>query len=216
MDRVFTLLSKIILVLIIIFLLIGIIDYAAIAIEYFKGERMELGSLADWFSGLCNAVMAGAAVYAAYNARDWLSSKTLEIKYNAANDTLKYIELTNESLKNIYVLIADYFNDNETIKDEKLITELENLVSNTSILSDNLNILNKHNVSFKIKEIEEIYVIFIRQEDRLLDMFESEYKKYNDFDKDTEFKIALDEYKTSNALYDKIKKLTLLDIFKFK
>jgi len=49
---------------------------------------MEWGSVSDWFSTACNAVMAGVAVYAARNAKDWLSPKLNERKFKFADELI--------------------------------------------------------------------------------------------------------------------------------
>ncbi|EIX1498678.1 hypothetical protein ACW2AV_000158 [Cronobacter sakazakii] len=49
---------------------------------------MEWGSVSDWFSVACNAVMAGVAVYAAKNAKDWLSPKLNERKFRFADELI--------------------------------------------------------------------------------------------------------------------------------
>ncbi|HEI9791851.1 hypothetical protein [Serratia marcescens] len=49
---------------------------------------MELGSLTDWISAGANILMAGAAVYAAFNAKDWLSPKLNERKFKFADEII--------------------------------------------------------------------------------------------------------------------------------
>lgn len=49
---------------------------------------MNLGSLTDWISAGCNVVMAGAASYAAANAKDWLSTKINDKKFKFADDLI--------------------------------------------------------------------------------------------------------------------------------
>ncbi|EPS5595984.1 hypothetical protein ACVF21_004189 [Cronobacter sakazakii] len=49
---------------------------------------MEWGSVSDWFSFACNAVMAGVAVYAAKHAKDWLSPKLNERKFKFADELI--------------------------------------------------------------------------------------------------------------------------------
>lgn len=45
----------------------------------FTGSKgFEWGSVSDWVSAACNMAMAGAALYAAYNAKDWLKIKKKE------------------------------------------------------------------------------------------------------------------------------------------
>ncbi|WP_370557725.1 hypothetical protein [Edwardsiella tarda] len=165
MDRVFTLLSKIILVLIIIFLLIGIIDYAVIAIEYFKGERMELGSLADWFSGLCNAVMAGAAVYAAYSAPSWIVGKRRE---RADTYCFQFIEDTKKLFKLIRFIHENSIANNIKIDDGLVLNSDDNgeIVEKLSELQEVISNLYELKGMFRILGVE---LLNINEFEKLID-----------------------------------------------
>jgi hypothetical protein len=46
-----------------------------IKVLFLDVKGFEWGSVTDWVSAACNMAMAGAAVYAAYNAKDWISPK---------------------------------------------------------------------------------------------------------------------------------------------
>lgn len=50
-------------------------------------EGFEWGSVSDWFSSIANLIMAGAALYAAWNAKNWFQTK---IKENALNQVTKF------------------------------------------------------------------------------------------------------------------------------
>ena len=54
---------------------------------------MDWGNGSDLFSAACNAVMAGVAVYAAVNAKDWLSPKLNERKFKFADELIDQLEL---------------------------------------------------------------------------------------------------------------------------
>lgn len=56
--------------------------------DFFGKGIMEWGSVSDWFSAACNAVMAGVAVYAAKHAKDWLSPKLNERKFKFADELI--------------------------------------------------------------------------------------------------------------------------------
>ncbi|WP_370550830.1 hypothetical protein NMD63_05615 [Edwardsiella tarda] len=92
-------LNRGLMVLTALLMLSAIITLITVIVSY-NGGKMDLGSAADWFSGLCNAVMAGAAVYAAYNAKDWLNSKKSDNAFNIA------VKLT-DTIKEIYFLITN-------------------------------------------------------------------------------------------------------------
>jgi hypothetical protein len=55
--------------------------------------------LTDWISAFSNALMAGAAVYAASKAKDWLSPKLNERKFKFADELIDYFcKLQEEAL----------------------------------------------------------------------------------------------------------------------
>ncbi|WP_052234649.1 hypothetical protein [Pectobacterium brasiliense] len=60
----------------IIVVLLTPISLFALGVIYnsFRLNKFEWGSVSDWVSSTANVVMAGAALYAAWNAKDWLSS----------------------------------------------------------------------------------------------------------------------------------------------
>lgn len=60
---------------------------------------MDWGSVSDWFSAGCNLVMASVAVYAAMNAKDWLSPKLNERKFKFADEVIDdFCKLQQEAL----------------------------------------------------------------------------------------------------------------------
>ncbi|UCQ40061.1 hypothetical protein DCF38_10985 [Edwardsiella piscicida] len=156
-DRVFTLLSKIILVLIIIFLLIGIIDYAAIAIEYFKGERMELGNAADWVSAGANVVMALAAGYAALNAQTWLSGKRRNDAYNHAINIVTNLENVISVISKLNTKISYRIvkNNIRVIKQEyDHSTDLRNIRRDITNIKTQIDMCNRWGIEFKTSDIQ--------------------------------------------------------------
>ncbi|CZW16904.1 hypothetical protein ABK836_16395 [Enterobacter hormaechei] len=59
---------------------------------------MDWGNGSDLISAACNAVMAGVAVYAAANAKDWLSPKLNERKFKFADELIdQFCRLQQES-----------------------------------------------------------------------------------------------------------------------
>lgn len=61
-------------VIILIFITIIIL----VKVLFTDSKGFEWGSVSDWVSAACNMAMAGAALYAAYNAKDWLKIKKKE------------------------------------------------------------------------------------------------------------------------------------------
>ncbi|CZY40041.1 Uncharacterised protein [Enterobacter cloacae] len=59
--------------IIIVLFIVAVLAFIKVLFLNVKG--FEWGSVTDWVSAACNLAMAGAAVYAAYNAKDWISPK---------------------------------------------------------------------------------------------------------------------------------------------
>ncbi len=59
----------------VIVLLILVVLLLISTLYYSTDKKMELGSLTDWISAGANICMALAAVYAAFNAKDWIKDK---------------------------------------------------------------------------------------------------------------------------------------------
>lgn len=57
-------------------------------IFFLDAKGFEWGSVTDWVSAACNMAMAGAAVYAAFNAKSWLSPKIQNEGFRQANQLL--------------------------------------------------------------------------------------------------------------------------------
>ncbi|EEV6014773.1 TPA: hypothetical protein K8979_004311 [Escherichia coli] len=69
----------------------------------FSGSKgFEWGSVSDWVSTFCNAIMAGAALYAAVNAKNWLSEKTRTLGLEKAEAILNEID-TFSATHNSYI-----------------------------------------------------------------------------------------------------------------
>ncbi|WP_411194889.1 hypothetical protein ACHQIU_22170 [Raoultella planticola] len=61
-----------------VIILIFITILVLVKVLFTGSEGFEWGSVSDWVSATCNMAMAGAALYAAYNAKDWLKIKKKE------------------------------------------------------------------------------------------------------------------------------------------
>jgi hypothetical protein len=59
-----------------------------IKVLFLNAKGFEWGSVTDWVSALCNIAMAGAAVYAALNAKSWLSPKIQNEGFHQANQLI--------------------------------------------------------------------------------------------------------------------------------
>lgn len=78
--------ANIVLIIIVSTLLI-ITCLVLIKFLFSDNEGFEWGSVSDWFSSTANLIMAGAALYAAWNAKNWFQTK---IKENALNQVTKF------------------------------------------------------------------------------------------------------------------------------
>lgn len=58
-----------------------------VKVLFHGGSQLEWGSISDWVSSIANLIMAGAALYAAWNAKNWFQTK---IKENALNQVTKF------------------------------------------------------------------------------------------------------------------------------
>lgn len=61
-----------------VIILIFITILVLVKVLFAGSKDFEWGSVSDWVSAACNMAMAGAALYAAYNAKDWLKIKKKE------------------------------------------------------------------------------------------------------------------------------------------
>ncbi|MEI7342238.1 hypothetical protein WCT87_12220 [Pectobacterium brasiliense] len=69
---------------VIVLLIVTVAVLVAVLGFYTTGGKMEVGSWADWVSATANIVMAGAAFYAALNAKDWINEKKADKAFELA------------------------------------------------------------------------------------------------------------------------------------
>nr|WP_159465810.1 hypothetical protein [Scandinavium goeteborgense] len=82
--------NKLLVATVIVLLWVAIL--ALIKVLFSDSNGFEWGSVSDWISVLCNIVMAGAALYAAINAKDWLSEKTRTLGLEKAESLLNEMD----------------------------------------------------------------------------------------------------------------------------
>ncbi|MGG7524160.1 hypothetical protein ACQ3G4_22690 [bacterium BS0013] len=68
----------------IVLFIVAILVLIKVLFSGFKG--FEWGSVSDWFSAIANIIIAGAAVYAALQARKWFKQKKYELAHSLARD----------------------------------------------------------------------------------------------------------------------------------
>lgn len=127
---------------------------------YSTDKKMELGSLTDWISAGANIFMAGAAVYAAINAKQWFSQRSHTKGFDKAENILSTIDCyyrdRNQYLKEIhstleYLNALDYnliFSDQEIQdKHEKLSKQHSNNILLVDRLSDELVLIERWSIT---------------------------------------------------------------------
>ncbi|WP_274871975.1 hypothetical protein [Serratia marcescens] len=111
---------------------------------YSTDKKMELGSLTDWISAGANICMAGAAVYAAVNAKDWLSPKLNDRKVKFADEIIdSFCRLQQESLY-LHTDVKHIINTDPDIQDDKT-----NFAKRWGNLRDRESIYRKNTISLK-------------------------------------------------------------------
>lgn len=74
---------------------------------FFSGrEYMDLGSVTDWLSFICDLAMAIAAVYAALNAKNWIRNKQNDSAYNHVNTLMVEYDQISETLQKLYFKVT--------------------------------------------------------------------------------------------------------------
>ncbi|NIG74210.1 hypothetical protein F3J34_11440 [Klebsiella sp. Ap-873] len=82
----------------VVLILLSLVGLVLIKVLFHGGSKLEWGSLSDMVSAACNVAMAGAAVYAAWNARDWFTSKIYESAFKVAEELKDDLESLSRSI----------------------------------------------------------------------------------------------------------------------
>lgn len=93
----------------------------------------ESGNLSDWVIVLCNVVMAGAAFYAALQAKKWFSNKKMELGHASAKELFLTLFKMNPIIDNLSTHVAMFSaspeSDNNLKDIENILLELYSLIS---------------------------------------------------------------------------------------
>lgn len=110
-------------------------------------KGFEWGSVTDWISAICNIAMAGAAIFAAYNAPKWLRQKQNESGYNYAISIMAEYDEIVANLKDLHsdILITKQSNPNF----ESLANEVSKQVYKVIALQSKLFSCNRWGVTYK-------------------------------------------------------------------
>ncbi|WP_156108038.1 hypothetical protein [Cedecea neteri] len=105
---------------------------------------MEWGSVSDWVSALCNIAMAGAAVYAAWNANSWLVQKQYESASKHISNLLEERDKIIGKLSTLYFDIATLHGCEEKIIE--FTTDVRQLSARIFLLKKTLDACNRWSV----------------------------------------------------------------------
>ncbi|VEB98813.1 Uncharacterised protein [Cedecea lapagei] len=137
----------------VVLILLFLVGLVLIKILLHGSSQLEWGSVSDLVSAACNIAMAGAAVYAAWNANSWLAQK----QYESAS---KHISNLLEERDKIIVEISTLYFDIATLhgRQEKIIeftTNVRKLSARIFLLKKSLDACNRWSVNVPNKLYED-------------------------------------------------------------
>ncbi|POE40251.1 hypothetical protein [Pectobacterium odoriferum] len=112
-------------------------------------------SIADWVSSTANVVMAGAALYAAFHAKDWLTPLKRNFSFNELVKCIKDIESILFELENTFKEVATHTQSDEETYIKK-INKIDNISREISSIESNLIIIQGLGYKIDSHFIEEI------------------------------------------------------------
>ncbi|MEQ9995625.1 hypothetical protein [Pectobacterium versatile] len=140
-------------------------------------------SIADWVSSTANVCMAGAALYAAFHAKDWFSRRISENSFNIANDIIQRIEdlkiktqpdlwkarqsvhgFRNKSSDSIYNSLDFYISHSNDLENIRSINRKIARIKTLGIIIINENLLNDA-LSSLVKFYSALLVIYRYQDE---------------------------------------------------
>ncbi|BEO55997.1 hypothetical protein SMQE22_11430 [Serratia marcescens] len=134
-----------------VIVLLSIVVLLLISTLYYSTDKkMELGSLTDWISAGANICMAGAAVYAALNAKDWIKDKHNSAGYDHVAKLMADYDTVVLEVNRFYFDMRDLQKSDS--KSPAVVQDIENRVYTVLPLEDRL----KACIRFNIKSNEEL------------------------------------------------------------
>ncbi|MFJ5420276.1 hypothetical protein ACIPSQ_06440 [Pectobacterium parvum] len=112
-------------------------------------------SIADWVSSTANVCMAGAALYAAFHAKDWLTPLKRNFSFNELVKCIKDIESILFELENTFKEVATHTQSDEETYIKK-INKIDNISREISSIESNLIIIQGLGYKIDSHFIEEI------------------------------------------------------------
>lgn len=140
------------LALVAVLLLIAIIVFANVLLNQYSGHAMEFGSASDWVSAGSNIVMACAAAYAAYQAKNWFRSKSQQFAFDKSADFFSKLDDVVYEYNIIFqeFRVVNQFIDEPVESFKKTINTIDSLETELIEINRMKNKLIRFNVSFII------------------------------------------------------------------
>ncbi|MFJ5420275.1 hypothetical protein ACIPSQ_06435 [Pectobacterium parvum] len=198
----------------------------------FRLNQFEWGSVSDWVSSTANAFMAAAALYAAWNAKDWIRLKNDESAYNYAREALvfgyinvnRYIKNEQSKAEMSVILLEVYiihlgegayykpYTHNEV---DEIIYSLREFKNEITLIDDKLKTIRKFGYSLDedIQNSHDEYIKYSMQHIEFIVSFWQKYKNSNTTTESNKSKndlanlmIKKEEIKKSLVKYDSLYK----------
>lgn len=114
--------------------------------------KKDIGNLSDWISAACDVVMACAAAYAAYQAKNWFRSKSQQFAFDKSADFFSKLDDVVYEYDMIFqeFRVVNQFVDDPIESFEETMIRINSLEFELVEIIKMKNKLNRFNVSFNI------------------------------------------------------------------
>jgi len=115
-------------------------------------NKDSLGSLSDWISAMCNIVIASAAIYAAFQAKNWFRSKSQQFAFDKSAEFFSRLDDVVYEYDTLFQEFR-YFNqfaDDPIEAFQQSVVKIKILENELNEIQKIKNKLNRFNVSFTI------------------------------------------------------------------
>ncbi|MEX2941376.1 hypothetical protein [Serratia fonticola] len=146
---------------------IGLIIITAIAVSialptFNKEHVIDFGTSSDIFIALCNLAMAGAAIFAAVSAKNWLENKAKDLSFNKAIEIIATFDSLKSQLDRFHFEIINLKNNLNPKVTQHLTHKLNDLtynvssfirkINNTTYLGFEMNLEIKNTISLPLQD----------------------------------------------------------------
>ncbi|MCM7830423.1 hypothetical protein ACHHY8_22650 [Enterobacter cloacae complex sp. 2024EL-00215] len=206
-------------------------------------EGFEWGSVSDWFSSIANLIMAGAALYAAWNAKQWFSQRSHTTGFDKAEEILAVTDhlynTTYKTIEDIYQVVnylkelnsglkkpdqkkADEFEISEN-KHREYISKIDNLVIELELMERwSIQVENKDIILAVTKSLRDVNAsacnVYISAQSSLFD-YANNHQKGFEFSRknfNQHYEEYLQSLAASESAYNIFKKQKFITFFKVK